>query len=151
MIAAVDEGVSEVVSRFRRLYPEKPIIVAEMGTTAIYGCHDPAAGQGTEEFQYYYDRDVLDRIFSDPEMSGLTLWHFADARTYHRGGSPIRTKLLAENMAGLYDGYRRAKIATQVVRDGFARKAAGESPAETLAGKMVEQINGLKKEGAKCR
>ena len=126
----IDEGVSEVVSRFRRLYPEKPIIVAEMGTTAIYGCHDPAAGQGTEEFQYYYDRDVLDRIFSDPEMSGLTLWHFADARTYHRGGSPIRTKLLAENMAGLYDGYRRAKIATQVVRDGFARKAAGESPAE---------------------
>ena len=34
---------------------------------------------------------------------------------------------------------------------GFARKAAGELPAETLAGKMVDQINELKKEGAKCQ
>ena len=30
----------------------------------------------------------------------------------------------------MYDGYRRAKTVTQVVRDGFARKAAGESPAQ---------------------
>lgn len=125
----IDENVTKIVSRYRKLYPEKPIIVSEMGTTAIYGYHDPAAGQGTEEFQYYYDKDVLDRIFSDPEMAGLTFWHFADARTFHRGGSAIRAKLLAENMAGLYDGYRRAKTVTQVVRDGFARKAAGESPA----------------------
>ena len=125
----IDENVTKIVSRYRKLYPEKPIIVSEMGTTAIYGYHDPAAGQGTEEFQYYYDKDVLDRIFSDPEMAGLTFWHFADARTFHRGGSVIRTKLLAENMSGLYDGYRRAKTVTQVVRDGFARKAAGESPA----------------------
>ena len=125
----IDENVTKIVARYRKLYPEKPIIVSEMGTTAIYGCHDPAAGQGTEEFQYYYNRDVLDRIFSDPEMAGLTFWHFADARTFHRGGSAIRAKLLAENMAGLYDGYRRAKTVTQVVREGFARKAAGESAA----------------------
>ena len=125
----IDENVTKIVARYRKLYPEKPIIVSEMGTTAIYGYHDPAAGQGTEEFQYYYNRDVLDRIFSDPEMAGLTFWHFADARTFHRGGSAIRAKLLAENMAGLYDGYRRAKTVTQVVREGFARKAAGESAA----------------------
>ena len=126
----IDERVSQIVSRYRKLYPEKPIIVSEMGTTAIYGYHDPAAGQGTEEFQYYYNRDVLDRIFADPEMAGLTFWHFADARTFHRGGSAIRAKLLAENMAGLYDGYRRAKTVTQVVREGFSRRAAGESPAK---------------------
>ena len=53
-------------------------------------------------------------------------WIGSDARTYHRGGSNIRVKLLAENLAGLYDGYRRAKMATQVVREGFSRKAAGE-------------------------
>ena len=123
----IDERVTSIVSRFRKLYPEKPIIVSEMGTTAIYGYHDPAAAQGTEEFQYYYNKDVLDRIFADPEICGLTFWHFADARTFHRGGSSIRAKLLAENMAGLYDGYRRAKTVTQVVRDGFARKAAGET------------------------
>ena len=122
----IDENVTKIVARYRSLYPEKPIIVSEMGTTAIYGYHDPAAGQGTEEFQYHYNKDVLDRIFSDPELAGLTFWHFADARTFHRGGSTIRTKLLAENLAGLFDGYRRAKIAAQVVREGFARKAAGE-------------------------
>ena len=125
----IDAAVTKIVTRFRKLYPEKPIIVSEMGTTAIYGYHDPAAGQGTEEFQLYYNRDVLDRIFADPEMAGLTFWHFADARTYHRDGSNIRAKLLAENMAGLYDGYRRAKVVTTAVREGFARKAAGESPA----------------------
>ena len=124
----IDAAVTKIVARFRALYPEKPIIVSEMGTTAIYGHHDPAAGQGTEEFQLYYDKDVLDRIFADPEMAGLAFWHFADARTYHRGGSTIRSKLLAENMAGLYDGYRRAKAVTTAVREGFARKAAGERP-----------------------
>ena len=122
----IDETVTKIVRRYRTLYPEKPIIASEMGTVAIYGHHDPAAGQGTEEFQYHYDKDVIDRIFADPEMSGLALWHFADARTYHRGGSNIRVKLLAENLAGLYDGYRRAKMSTQVVREGFSRKAAGE-------------------------
>ena len=126
----IDAAVTKIVTRYRKLYPEKPIIVSEMGTTAIYGYHDPAAGQGTEEFQLYYNKDVLDRIFADPEMAGLTFWHFADARTYHRDGSNIRAKLLAENMAGLYDGYRRAKVVTTAVREGFARKAAGESPAK---------------------
>ena len=122
----IDETVTKIVKHYRTLYPEKPIIASEMGTVAIYGHHDPAAGQGTEEFQYHYDKDVIDRIFADPELSGLALWHFADARTYHRGGSNIRVKLLAENLAGLYDGYRRAKMSTQVVREGFSRKAAGE-------------------------
>ena len=126
----IDAAVTKIVTRFRKLYPEKPIIVSEMGTTAIYGYHDPAAGQGTEEFQLYYNKDVLDRIFADPEMAGLTFWHFADARTYHRDGSNIRSKLLAENMAGIYDGYRRAKIVTVAIKEGFARAAAGESPAK---------------------
>ena len=126
----IDAAVTKIVTRYRKLYPEKPIIVSEMGTTAIYGYHDPAAGQGTEEFQLYYNKDVLDRIFSDPEMAGLMFWHFADARTYHRDGSNIRSKLLAENMAGLYDGYRRAKVVTAAVKEGFARTAAGESPAK---------------------
>ena len=126
----IDAAVTKIVTRYRKIYPEKPIIVSEMGTTAIYGYHDPAAGQGTEEFQLYYNKDVLDRIFSDPEMAGLTFWHFADARTYHRDGSNIRAKLLAENMAGIYDGYRRAKIVTVAIKEGFARAAAGESPAK---------------------
>ena len=125
----IDAAVTRIVSYYRSRYPEKPIIVSEMGTAAIYGSHDPAAAQGTEEFQLYYDRDVLDRVFADPELAGLAFWHFADARTYHRGGSTIRTKLLAQNVAGLYDGYRRAKIAATAVREGFARTAAGERPA----------------------
>ena len=115
----INWNVAGIVKRFRKLYPEKPIIVSEMGTTAIYGYHDPAAGQGTEEFQASYVGDVIDRIFGDPEITGLTIWHFADARTFHRSGGGIRTKLLAENMAGLYDGYRRAKAVTTVVREKF--------------------------------
>ena len=70
------------------------------------------------------------RVLGDFYFPGLLKWQTWDARTYHRDGSNIRTKLLAENMAGLYDGYRRAKSVTTAVREGFARKAAGEQPAK---------------------
>ena len=45
---------------------------------------------------------------------------------FHRAGSVIRQKPFAQNLAGLYDAYRRPKVAAQAVKVGFARKAAGE-------------------------
>jgi len=115
----IREGVDTVVRRFRKLYPAKPIIVSEMGTCGIYGHHDPAGAQWTEEFEAEYVGDVLDVVFANPEITGMTIWQFTDARSYHRGGATIRTKPFAENLAGLYDGYRRAKAVVPVVREKF--------------------------------
>ena len=118
--------VRSIVERFRSLYPDKPIIVAEMGPCGVYGQHDPSAAQWTEEFQAEYFGDIIDTVFAESDICGLTLWQFADANSYYRDGARVRTKPFAVNLAGLFDGYRRAKMAAQTVRDGFARKAAGE-------------------------
>ncbi len=126
----IRENVEGIVARFRKLYPDRPIIVSEMGTCAIYGFHDRAAGQHSEEFEAEYDGDVIDVVFANPEICGLALWQLTDARTYHRGGAGIREKPMAINLAGLYDAYRRPKAVVEVVRAGFARTAAGERPAK---------------------
>ncbi|MDD6030633.1 MAG: glycoside hydrolase family 2 TIM barrel-domain containing protein [Kiritimatiellae bacterium] len=123
----VEESVARVVARFRKLYPQKPIIVSEMGTCGVYGHHDPAGAQWTEEFQAEYVGDVLDAVFAHPEIAGMTIWQFTDARSYHRGGATIRSKPFAENLAGLYDGYRREKAVVPVVRTKFAVRPAIEN------------------------
>ena len=120
----VRAGVTETVSHFRALYPDKPIMVSEMGTCGVYGQHDPAAAQWTEEFEAEYDGAVIDAVFANPEICGLAIWQFTDARSYHRGGSTIRTKPFAQNLAGLYDAYRRPKKVVDVVKAGFARAPA---------------------------
>ena len=120
------ENVSTIVKRFRKLYPDKPIMVSEMGTCGVYGQRDPAASQWTEEFEAEYNAAVIDSVFSEKDICGLAIWQFTDARSYHRGGAPIRTKPFAQNLAGLYDAYRRPKLAVETVKAGFARKAAGE-------------------------
>ena len=119
-------GVTNTVDHFRALYPDKPIMVSEMGTCGVYGQHDPAAAQWTEEFEAEYDSAVIDAVFANPDICGLAIWQFTDARSYHRGGATIRTKPFAQNLAGLYDAYRRPKQVVNAVKAGFARRAAGE-------------------------
>ena len=118
----IEAGIAQSVRRFRRDYPDKPIIVSEMGTCGEYGRHDPAGAQWTEEFEAEYIGDALDTVFANPEICGMTIWQFTDSRSYHRGGATIRTKPFAENLAGLYDGYRRAKAVVPVVREKFKGK-----------------------------
>ncbi len=122
------DDVKKIVARFRKLYPAKPVIVSEMGTCGVYGHHERGGAQWTEEFEAEYNGNIIDAVFADPEICGLTFWQFTDSRSYHRGGATIRSKPFAENLAGLYDGYRREKLVVPVVRRGFARKAAGEEP-----------------------
>ena len=103
---------------------DKPMIVSEMGTCGIYGQHDEANAQWTEEFQAEYLQAVMDTVFAEPELRGLTIWQMNDARSFLRKGQNIRTKPLAQNLAGLFDIYRRPKLVFQTVRDGFAAQRA---------------------------
>ena len=118
----IGENVAKVVASYRSRYPNKPIIVSEMGTCGEYGRHDPAGAQWTEEFEAEYVGDVLDTVFAEPEICGMTIWQFTDARSYHRGGATIRSKPFAENLAGLFDGYRRAKVVVKTVTEKFKAK-----------------------------
>jgi beta-glucuronidase len=105
------------IAYMRKRYGEdKPIIMGETGVYSIYGCHDPMHAQWSEEFQSEYLDNWLKVVLSSPEMAGFTVWQFCDSRTYFRGGSDIRTKPMAFNMAGLFDSARRAKLAAMTVK-----------------------------------
>ena len=110
------------LKRYRSLYPTKPIIVSEMGTCGVYGQRDPTAAQWTEEFQAEYFGTIIDTVFAEDEICGLTLWQFADANSYYRSGATVRTKPFAENLAGLFDSYRRPKLAARTVAEKFKSK-----------------------------
>ena len=124
----MDDLFSRIVARYRGLYPEKPLFTSEIGTLAIYGARDESAAQQSEEFQAEYVTDAIERVFADPELCGVAIWQFADSRSFNRGGGNTRNKPMAMNLAGLYDGYRRPKLATRAVREAFAKPAAGERP-----------------------
>ncbi len=122
----IRDGVNGVVDYLRKRYPDKPILISEMGCCGVYGQHDPAAAQWTEDFEAEYDGLVIDAVFDNPDVCGLALWQFTDSRSIHREGGQIRLKPFAQNLGGLYDGYRRPKAVVPVVKAGFARRAAGE-------------------------
>ena len=103
---------------------DKPVIVSEMGTCAIYGQHDAANAQWTEEFQEEYLKSVMETVFAEPDIRGLTIWQMCDAKSFLRQGANIRCKPLALNLAGVFDVYRRPKLAAQTVAEAFARHEA---------------------------
>ncbi len=127
----IQGNLDEIIRYHRGKWGDKPIIVSEMGTCGEYGRHDPAGAQWTEEFQAEYLTSVMDAVFARPDIAGFTIWQLTDCRSYHRGGASIRGKPFAENLAGLYDGYRRAKLqAVKAVRDAFTRQAASRPAAK---------------------
>ena len=109
-----------LVAHFRKAAPGKPILVSEMGVCALYGQHDPDAAQWTEEYEARYLDTAIRAVFECPALSGIAIWHLADAMTYHRTGSVARVKPIAQNLAGSYDAYRRAKLSARLVAGLFA-------------------------------
>ena len=119
----IKDRFNACVKYLRKTYgDDKPIIVGETGCYSIYGCHDPMAAQWTEEYQSEYLDHWLKLVKASPEIAGFTVWQFCDARTYFRGGSDIRLKPLAFNLAGLYDRHRNAKMAAETVKRHYAEK-----------------------------
>ena len=115
----VREEVDRTVKYFRSRYGDKPIIVSEMGTCGVYGQRDVAAAQWTEEFQAEYLADETEVVFANEEICGFTVWQFCDAPSYLRGGASVRVKPFAVNLAGLFDGYRRPKLAAGAIERAF--------------------------------
>jgi len=119
-LVAEDEGrgINVITRILRAKYPDKPLLVSEIGCCGIYGQHDEAAAQWTEEFQAEYVGDAIDAVFANPELCGIALWQYADAKSYLREWN-VRVKPLAENLAGLYDGFRRPKLAVRTVKERY--------------------------------
>ncbi len=119
----IRENRDKIIERFRTYNPpDKPIMVSEMGCCGLYGSHDRAAAQWSEEFQAEYLAEVIRQVFASPDLCGLAIWQFNDTKSYLRKGSNIRCKPLAQNLAGVFDQYRRPKLAAETVKKLFAEK-----------------------------
>ncbi len=115
----------ELLARFaeRDDLRNKPMIISEIGMCALYGCHDLAGSQWTEEFQRDYVVEAIRAIFAQPRISGIALWQMFDARSYGPGGegTDIRGKPRGYNCAGSLDEYRRPKLAAAAVGEMFGK------------------------------
>lgn len=118
-------GLNWIADHFRKQYPEKPIIVSEIGTGGIYGSRDPSAPFYTEEFQAEYDSIVVETVYSNPDLAGITFWQFYDTRTSWRDCGRNAFKRLAMSDCGLFDRYRRPKM----VVNAIAKWYKGKRPA----------------------
>ena len=115
---------ADVVRGFREKYKDgRPIIVSESGVKADYGVHDPRGkAQYTEDFQAEYTRLMLEEVFANRDIGGIAIWQFTDSKTYTRVTPGMRNRSYGVNTGGLFDLYRRPKMAVEAVREMFSRK-----------------------------
>ncbi len=120
-VKLLQDNLWELTGFFREKYPEKPLMIGEIGLCAEYGRRDSYGAQWTEEFQAEFYAAVVSWIMDSPEYCGLTFWQLNDSRSYFRSGAPLRVKPFAMNLAGVYDVYRRPKLAAAAVGELFRK------------------------------
>lgn len=115
-----------IVRYFRDRYKDdRPILVSESGVKADYGVHDPRGrAQYTEDFQAEYTRIMLEEIFANTNLAGVAIWQYSDCRTYTRTKG-LRNRAYGVNTGGLFDLYRRPKMAVEAVRRCFQALPCG--------------------------
>lgn len=100
-----------------RGYGSKPFIISEFGAGAIWGWRDRFRAHWSEEYQAEMLDTICRYVLERPRVSGLALWHFADARTYTSALALVRPRTI--NDKGTLDEYRRPKLAYDYVRRAF--------------------------------
>lgn len=116
------DGYSQCVRYYQAKYPGKPIIISETGACGIFGQHDASAPTWSEEFEAEYDGNAIDWALSpDSGVCGITIWQFSDSPSYSREhlNPGARGKVMGTNLGGIFDGYRREKLAARIVREKF--------------------------------
>lgn len=115
----VEKRFTSAIARFRRLYPDKPIMVSESGCGGMYGVHDPNASINTEEFQEEYLRDILESLWANPDCSGFAIWQMNDGRTRERYCAKNCSTMFGGSIAGCFDQMRRPKKSVETIRRFF--------------------------------
>ena len=104
----------------KRGLKDKPFIISEIGAGAIYGWRDRYRVHWSEEYQADYLEIAANYAVETPRVSGIAIWHFADARTYTSSYALGRPRTI--NNKGTFDEYRRPKLAYEVVKKAFSKK-----------------------------
>ena len=95
----------------------KPVIISEIGAGAIAGYHDPfGMAKWSEERQAAILEEQLNALISNPRLSGVYLWQFADVRVAEEWAM---TRPKTVNNKGVVDMYRRPKLGYATVKRIF--------------------------------
>ncbi|HCE42684.1 MAG TPA: beta-galactosidase [Lentisphaeria bacterium] len=104
----------------KRGLKDKPFIISEIGAGAIYGWHDRFRVHWSEEYQADYLEIAANYAVRNPRVTGISIWHFADARTYTSSYALGRPRTI--NDKGTLDEFRRPKMAYDIVKRAFRKK-----------------------------
>ena len=124
--ATVEASFNGIIAHFRKLYPEKPIVVSESGCGGAYGWRDDNHSINTEDFQEEYLEDIMRTLWNNPDVSGFAIWQMNDGRTRERYCRLNCSAMFGGSIAGIFDAYRRPKQSVATVKRYFATRAAGE-------------------------
>jgi len=126
---AIAPHIEQLVQSFCGDSPhaDKPLLFSEIGTCGIYGWHDLAGSQWTEEYQAEYMVTAAQAVLENPRTCGVTLWQFFDTRSYGPRGQ-VRVKPRGMNNAGVLDEYRRPKLARAAVGKLFTARQRPAHP-----------------------
>ena len=120
-IGEVLPTLDEFAEQFKDI--QKPLIVSEIGASAIYGDH--SGYRWSENYQTRLLETVVNGILDRKRYTGVALWLFCDANTYieteHLFGRPR-----GFNNKGMLNEYRKPKISWYKLREllqerGFAK------------------------------
>ena len=124
--AALEKSVAEtfngIVARFRKRYPDKPIMVSESGCGGEFGRRGEYASPNTEEFQDEYLTDIFKTLWANPDVVGFSIWQMNDGRTRERFGGKAVSAMFGGSIAGVFDRLRRPKLSAETVRKYFNLK-----------------------------
>lgn len=123
---AVRDCFDKTVARFRKRYPDKPIMVSESGCSGFYGLRDETAPFGCEDFQEEYLDDIMKTLWANEDVVGFTIWQFSDTVTHQRNCDRWSGRNFGISMAGIVSEDRRPKFSVPTVRRYFATPAASE-------------------------
>ena len=117
-----DESVKEALDRKKleiseRGGQDKPLIISEIGAGAVFGYHDPfGKSKWSEERQSAILEEQIRAVLSDPDVTGVFIWQFADCRV---DDAFALTRPRTYNNKGVVDEYRRPKTAYWTVKKLF--------------------------------
>lgn len=125
----IPEQLDEIIAYYRAQGVDKPLLISEIGASAIYGCHDYNRQRWTEEYQAELTERVIAHLQRpDTDCIGVCLWQLTDTRTSEQT-STILGKPRGFNNKGLLDEYRRPKSSYFAAQRLFRR--GRRSPSST--------------------
>jgi beta-glucuronidase len=100
----------------------KPMIASEFGGGGMYGFYDWHRNvKWSENRQAEILRECLENYLFSPRLCGAFIWQWCDVRVDNEWA--VRRPAVI-NDKGVVDGFRRPKMAYQVVKELFHRKCA---------------------------